>query len=116
MYGLKGHFLKKCPLRIPEKHCEGKQSSKRMERNYKCPCCGYYTLEKRHFDLICPVCYWEDDFLSEGEDEYSVCNRMTLREARKNYREIGASHERLQGFVRKPKPEEFSEGETECLP
>ncbi len=79
-----------------------------MEQNYKCPCCGYYTLKKRRFDLICSVCYWEDDFLPEGEDEYSVCNRMTLREGRKNYREIGASHERLLGFVRKPNLDELS--------
>ena len=62
----------------------------------------------RRFDLICPVCFWEDDFLIEGEDDYSVCNHITLNEARKNYQEFGASDVRLLKHVRKPKPEELS--------
>ena len=41
--------------------------------------------------LICPICFWEDDaFIGNSLDERSMCNKMTLRQARKNFLEIGA--------------------------
>jgi hypothetical protein len=41
--------------------------------------------------LICRVCFWEDDaFIGNELDEYSLCNKMTLRKARANFIEIGA--------------------------
>lgn len=79
-----------------------------MSALFKCPCCGYYTLDRRHYDLICPVCYWEDDFLQISEDEYSVCNHMSLAEARKNYQEFGACDFWLLKYVRNPNPNELS--------
>ena len=44
-------------------------------KKYKCPCCGYYTLEDEegHFD-ICPVCFWEDVF----------CKKKMHKVAKKN--------------------------------
>ena len=26
-----------------------------------CPCCDYLSLPERGNDLICPICFWEDD-------------------------------------------------------
>ena len=34
-----------------------------MEK-YTCPCCGYKTLDDEHEYEICPICYWEDDYLN----------------------------------------------------
>jgi len=31
---------------------------------YTCPCCGYKTLDDEHEYEICPICYWEDDYLN----------------------------------------------------
>ncbi|WP_089896133.1 CPCC family cysteine-rich protein [Chitinophaga arvensicola] len=40
---------------------------------------------------ICAVCFWEDDGISE-KDKYSYPNRMSLKEARLNFKEVGAMH------------------------
>lgn len=42
--------------------------------NYPCPCCGYLTARyprKNAIADICPVCFWENDVFSPGEDEPS---------------------------------------------
>ena len=57
-----------------------------------CPCCGYRTLAERGGYDICPVCFWEDDGTSDL-DCRSDPNRMTLREARANFRRFGAVSE-----------------------
>ena len=57
----------------------------------QCPCCGYVTLPERGMSRICPVCFWEDDaFVGDRLDERSVCNKMTLRQARANFQAFGA--------------------------
>ncbi len=77
---------------------------------YRCPCCGSKTLHGRgHFEA-CPVCFWEDD----GQDDHDA-DRMrggpnmdlTLAQARENYREFGAKHQKFIDKVRKPTPEEM---------
>lgn len=41
--------------------------------------------------LICKVCFWEDDaFVGDQPDEPSLCNHMTLRQARVNFAALGA--------------------------
>ena len=35
------------------------------QHRYRCPCCGYFTLESRAAYAICPVCFWEDDDADE---------------------------------------------------
>lgn len=57
-----------------------------------CPCCRYRTLHERGGYHICLVCFWEDDGSSEL-DRYSDPNHMTLREARENFRRLGAVSE-----------------------
>ena len=56
-------------------------------KKYKCPCCGYYTLDNEGMYDICPVCFWEDNDEVEDPNEYDDCNKISLAEARKNYLE-----------------------------
>ena len=80
-------------------------------KKHKCPCCGYYTLDLDHgypcYD-ICPVCFWEDD-PDQRKDETNDggANKVSLIQARKNYKEFGACEAWLLKFVRQPKPEEL---------
>lgn len=34
-----------------------------MKEYFTCPCCGYITLESEHEYDICPICFWEDDWI-----------------------------------------------------
>ena len=78
-------------------------------KRYPCPCCGCLTRETPpdgSYD-ICPVCFWEDSPYSEDEpDEVCGCNKISLNEARRNYRAIGACKESILPYVRAPLPEE----------
>lgn len=78
---------------------------------YICPCCGNYTFteEPGSFD-ICPVCYWEDDAVqNDNEDLSGGANKVSLREARENYKKFGACEERFISNVRKPYSEEMKD-------
>lgn len=72
---------------------------------YTCPCCGYKTLSEEppgSYD-ICTICFWEDD---KGQFEDPDCskgpNKVSLREAQRNFMEFGASDRRVIKFVIKP--------------
>jgi len=76
---------------------------------YCCPCCGFITLAERGAYEICQVCFWEDD----GQDEHDADEirggpnrRLSLREARRSFQEIGACDERSTRSVRAPLPHE----------
>ncbi|MFE1312539.1 CPCC family cysteine-rich protein [Streptomyces sp. NPDC058755] len=80
-----------------------------------CPCCGFLTLDERGCFEICPVCFWEDD----GQDDDDADRvrggpngRLSLTEARRNFRALGASDERRTKFVRAPLPNEVPHGLT----
>ena len=61
---------------------------------YKCPCCRYKTLKARcHYD-ICPVCFWEDDG-SKCDGQYSLPNRLTLKDGKQNFEKFGSSDLRV---------------------
>jgi hypothetical protein len=50
--------------------------------------------------LICNVCFWEDDaFVGDDPDAESVCNHMTLAEARINFERIGACDPKMLEHV-----------------
>ena len=78
---------------------------------YVCACCGCHTLlNPGHYD-ICDVCGWEDDPYETqpprgNPDAISGPNRISLNEARANYKRFGASTERRRERVRAPRPEE----------
>ena len=82
-----------------------------MEENkkkFRCPCCGYYTLEEVGKFEICPVCYWEDDPSQESDPLMEGgANELSLRECRRNFQTCGACEERFLKNVRKPLPEEM---------
>lgn len=83
------------------------------KKRYQCPCCGYYTINEGPglFD-ICPVCFWEDDpSYRINEDYRGGANKVSLRQARKNYLEYGACDENGLKYVRPPLPDEMKPGD-----
>lgn len=77
---------------------------------YPCPCCGYLTRDEEEPGtfLICPICRWEDDFIQyNNPDRSGGANRVSLNEARKNFKLFGAKEERFIDYVRDPLPEEI---------
>ena len=67
-----------------------------MEVNYlkkKCPCCGFYTIENDEEIItdICEVCFWKFDMVAQKHPEKSIGpNKISLNEARDNYKKYGA--------------------------
>lgn len=79
------------------------------ECGYRCPCCNFLTLNERGGFEICPVCFWEDD----GQDDHDADlvrggpNGMrSLTDARRNFREYGASAPAFRAHVRQPTEDE----------
>ena len=79
---------------------------------YACPCCGYYTIDLDQgypcYD-ICPVCFWEDDPDQREDETLEDCaNKISLIEARENYKKFGACDKQYLKFVRKPERKELT--------
>jgi len=76
-----------------------------LDVRFRCPCCGYRTLETAGALGLCPVCWWEDDG-QEDEDasevRLTVNGQLSLNEAREHFMECGAAHPRFLPYVRKP--------------
>jgi hypothetical protein len=73
----------------------------------KCQCCWYYTLDMDSFFGICPVCYWEEDAVQNDDINYAWwANGPSLKEARENYKNFGASEILFKDSVRPPLEEE----------
>jgi hypothetical protein len=72
---------------------------------FRCPCCGYRTLQTAGALALCPVCWWEDDG-QEDEDasevRLTVNGQLSLNEAREHFVLCGAAHPRFLPYVRKP--------------
>jgi hypothetical protein len=79
-----------------------------MSLAYPCRCCGYLTLKELPPGTyeICPVCFWEDEWGTQGG-----ANAASLAEARENFRRFGACAEGERDFVRSPRPEETPPGQ-----
>jgi hypothetical protein len=78
-------------------------------KKYKCPCCGYFTFEKkeRTYD-ICPVCFWEDD--PEQFNNPTMprgANHVSLADAKINYKHFSACDAEMKKYVRGPKKDEL---------
>lgn len=77
---------------------------------FRCPCCGFYTLPEPAGGSynICPVCWWEDDPVQmDDEDFEGGANKVSLRQAKKNYMDFGASDERFIDKVREATEDEL---------
>jgi Cysteine-rich CPCC len=72
---------------------------------FRCPCCGYRTLDVPAAMALCPVCWWEDDG-QEDEDagavRLTVNGHLSLTDARLSYFRCGAADPRFLPYVRKP--------------
>ncbi|GHO52163.1 CPCC family cysteine-rich protein [Ktedonobacter robiniae] len=79
-------------------------------KKFACDCCGFLTLEEDPWGSyeICDVCFWEQNHgqVDEPDNPFGP-NRITLREARENFKRFGAIDERSKPFVRPPFPEEY---------
>jgi hypothetical protein len=76
-----------------------------VELRYRCPCCGYKTLDAPGALQLCPVCWWEDDGQEDSdasEVRLTVNGQLSLNEARAHYAQCGAAHPRFLAYVRKP--------------
>lgn len=76
---------------------------------YPCACCGYLTrLEADYgtFD-ICPVCFWQDEYVDDPDEETGGANPISLNEAKKNFIKYGACDEKYINYVRAPLSEEI---------
>jgi hypothetical protein len=72
---------------------------------FRCPCCGYKTLEAPNALGLCPVCWWEDDGQEDSDASdvrLTVNGQLSLNEARAHYTQCGAAHPRFLRYVRKP--------------
>ncbi|MDE5439230.1 hydrolase [Elizabethkingia meningoseptica] len=75
----------------------------------KCPCCGYFTLEESSNNSfqICPVCYWENDEVQYNDSTYAGgANRISLEQAKDNFKKFGAIKECFIRYVRVPLDDE----------
>ena len=76
-----------------------------VQTRFRCPCCGFKTLETAGALALCPVCWWEDDG-QEDEDasevRLTVNGQLSLNEARGYFATCGAAHPRFIHYVRKP--------------
>ena len=75
---------------------------------FACPICGHLTIDARYDWDICPICFWEDDTLVDGDkDATSSANGgMLVSEAQTNYILYGYSHPKHKGHVRPPQQDE----------
>jgi hypothetical protein len=79
-----------------------------LGRRHPCACCGYLTLPEAPTGtfFICPVCRWEDDNIQFHDPDYEGgANKLSLNQARRDFREGGTSDPR-RGPVRPPLREE----------
>jgi hypothetical protein len=76
---------------------------------FQCPCCGFYTFDEDVDDTydICSVCFWEDSGLQLRDPDYAGgANKVSLNQAKLNFKNFGASDEESIKYVRPPLEEE----------
>lgn len=78
---------------------------KTLRQQYACPCCGYLTLSEEPPGTyeICSICFWEDDAVQfNSPDNEGGANKVSLRQAQRNFVDFGACERRVLSYVRKP--------------
>lgn len=76
-----------------------------MSKRFRCPCCGYRTLDAPAAMALCPVCWWEDDGQEDvdaGEVRNTVNGQLSLAQAREHFVHFGAADPRFLPYVREP--------------
>lgn len=79
-------------------------------KKLQCPCCGYYTISRDDEVVIdfCEVCLWQYDIVAHENADINIgANKISLNEARDNYKKLGVSKEKYRGknLTRNPLPE-----------
>jgi hypothetical protein len=77
---------------------------------FACPCCGFLTLsqEPPGTYAICEVCFWEDDGVQFRDPDYrGGANKVSLTEARENFKVEAVSESRFKLKVRSPRDVEL---------
>ncbi|KJR44863.1 hypothetical protein UF75_4757 [Desulfosporosinus sp. I2] len=80
----------------------------------QCPCCGYYSIKSEDEVIvdICEICLWQYDLVAHKNPDISIGpNKISLNEARYNYKTIGVSKIKYKdkNLNRDPFPEELIE-------
>jgi hypothetical protein len=85
---------------------------------YTCPCCGYRTLESEPPGtyIICPICFWEDDGIQFDDPDYEGgANKVSLRQAQKNFVEFCACDRSTLAHVRSPTVNDEKDAEWKSM-
>lgn len=85
-----------------------------MNKELQCPWCGYYTIDSEDETVvqICEVCLWQYDEVAHKYLEKAIgANKISLNDARYNYKQFGVSKKEFIGknINRKPSNEEINE-------
>ncbi len=76
----------------------------------RCPCCNCLTIDDT-FEVvceICDVCFWQYDLIAQKyPDKIIGPNKVSLTEARQNYKKYGACERRFIKTVREPRKDEI---------
>ena len=75
----------------------------------RCPCCNKMTIcdDDEVIVDICPVCFWQYDATGQQFPNKIIGpNKVSLREARKNYQKFGACRLEMLPYVRSARPDE----------
>src|SRR5690606_4383477 len=91
---------------------------KNQDTMYACPCCGYKTLTEKPGGTynICQVCFWEDDPVQLDAPDYEGgANRVSLRQAQKNFQDFGACEKEMIKNVRPPHTDEIRDDSWKFL-
>ena len=85
-----------------------------MNKKLQCPCCGYYTIDSEDEIVveICEVCLWQYDAVAHKYPNRVIgANKISLCEAKNNYKLFGVSNKEYigKGINREPKEDEFNE-------
>ena len=79
-----------------------------------CPVCGYLTFwTEDGFPgsyNVCPICYWEDDPVQFKDPDYAGgANRMSINQAKENFKKYQACEVSLKSKCRLPTQDEIPE-------
>ena len=82
-----------------------------------CPVCEYLTFDTEDgfpgSYNICAVCFWEDDACQYEDFDYDAgANSVSVNQAKKNFKECGASEPHLKESCRPPEPGEIPPDEN----
>ena len=85
-----------------------------MSKKLQCPCCGCFTIDSDDEIVveICEVCLWQYDEVAHRNPEKAIgANKISLNDARNNYKQFGVSKEEYIGknINRKPSNDEIGD-------